>query len=101
MKAIKNDFNYMTASQEPEISISDVPFSILLNDLFVQRCLRFYSFDALVYHCDYAINTKDAFLALPTDTLDSYISDHTAYDSWEEMFADAVAAYVERNLGKQ
>lgn len=101
MKSDNNESNDITTGQNAEINISDLPLEILLNDLFVERCSTFYNFDALVYHCDYSINSKDEFLALPADTLNTYIRNNTSYDSWEEMFGDAVAAYVESQLSNK
>jgi len=100
MEVININSAYKSNNQNTEISISEIPFSTILNDLFMKGCSKFYSFDALVYHCDYSVISKDEFLALPIDTIDTYIRNYTAYDSWEEMFGDAVSAYVEKNLGK-
>ena len=96
MEAININSIYLADTQQDELSVSDIPFSELLNDLFVQRCSKFYSFDDLVFSYNFKIKSKDAFLALPKADLDKYIFYFTSYNTWEEMFNDAVKAYLER-----
>lgn len=96
MEAININSTYLTDNQISETSISDIPFSELLNDLFIQRCSKFYSFDDLVFNYNFKIKSKGAFLALPKADLDKYIYYFTSYNTWDEMFNDAVKAYYEK-----
>lgn len=77
---------------------SGIPFATLLNNLTAHKCSEYSLFENLEYYCDYSVNDKGVFVALPIESLDTNTRRRFFDNPWEERFGEAVAMYVERNL---
>ena len=79
--------------QANEIS-GPVSFDVLFNQNFMSKHSNFSSFDELLKVGNYTVNSKDDFEAIPESELDTLISEHTNFNSWEEMKVVAGKEYA-------
>ncbi|WP_069997741.1 hypothetical protein [Cellulosilyticum sp. I15G10I2] len=77
----------------------EVTFEDLFVEDFMASCTQFSSIDELFEKSPFVVNSPEDFEAIPDDELDTYISEVTQFESWEDMLSEAGAQYAARQLG--
>lgn len=79
----------------------EVSFDDLFPDEFMLRNTEYPSIAELLSGSGFRIETAEDFHAIPDETWDNYIRQHTRFDSWGEMQRAAAEEWMVRQLGLQ
>ena len=76
--------------------------SVSITELFRSDFMQTYSdFDSIrefFEESPWPVESEADFRAIPADTFDAYVDDHTGFDSWETMLSAAAREWVGREL---
>lgn len=77
----------------------EIPFVDLFHDEFMLRNTDFASIDDMIEASKFDVSSPEDFAAIPDGEWDSFVTETTRFDSWEEMKAAAAREWVTRRLG--
>jgi hypothetical protein len=65
---------------------------------FMQTYSEFDSIEEFFEESPWTVESEADFGAIPEDSFDAYVADHTGFDSWETMLSAAAREWVGREL---
>ena len=82
-------------------SSGDVSFDKLFNTGFMAKHSNLQTIDDMFDKAGITIESEADFKALPEETLNSIVKQHTSFSSWEEMLGKASEEYMGNEIKKR
>jgi hypothetical protein len=78
---------------------NEVAFAELFTEQFMRQHTDVSSFEQYLENSQWDVESQSEFEAIPEDEFDEYVSNHSAFDSWEEMLETAGTEWAVRQIG--
>lgn len=79
---------------ENEVSVDD-----LFTEQFMREHTEVTSFEEFVERSQWEVESEEDFEAIPEDEFDTYVSNNSDFDSWEDMYGTAATEWMAREIG--
>lgn len=97
IQSIAKQFEKIQERIEDEVN-GNVSFDELFDLGFMDKNTDFESFEALLKHYGFVVNTQEEFEAIDETSLDKAIAESSCFSSWKEMYESAGQEYVYKKL---
>ncbi len=95
--SFEKQFKKIQESIEDEVN-GNVSFEELFDLGFMDKNTNFDSFEALLKHYGFVVNSQEDFESLDETALDNAIAESSCFTSWKEMYESAGQEYVYKKL---
>lgn len=77
---------------------NEIPFKDLFNSTFMTRYTEFDTINSFFQNSSFTIESENDLEAIPSNELDTYVSNYTSFNSWKDMLNQASKEWISKQL---